>query len=29
MIDPRIVTTERRKWAVKWPFIGLTITAVF
>jgi cation diffusion facilitator family transporter len=29
MIDPRITTSERGKWAVKWSFIGLMITAIF
>ena len=27
-IDPRIATTERGKWAVKWSFMGLMGTAL-
>jgi cation diffusion facilitator family transporter len=27
-VDPRVVTTERGKWAVKWSFIALMITAL-
>jgi hypothetical protein len=26
--DPKIMTTERGKWAVKWSFIALMITAL-
>lgn len=28
IIDPKILATERRKWAIKWLFIGLIITAL-
>src|SRR5215470_16276662 len=27
--DPALLTTERGIWAVKWSFIGLTVTAIF
>jgi cation diffusion facilitator family transporter len=27
VVDPKIVTTERGKWAVKWSFIALMVTA--
>lgn len=28
-VDPRLATTERGIWAVKWSFIGLSVTALF
>ncbi len=28
-IDPTIYTTERGIWAIKWSFVGLSITAIF
>ncbi len=28
-IDPTIYTTERGTWAIKWSFVGLSITAIF
>lgn len=27
VVDPKIVTSERGKWAVKWSFIALMVTA--
>ncbi|MBI5640022.1 MAG: cation transporter [Nitrospirae bacterium] len=29
VVDPTIFTTERGIWAVKWSFLGLTVTAIF
>jgi cation diffusion facilitator family transporter len=28
VVDPKIVTTERGKWAVKWSFVALMVTAL-
>ena len=28
-IDPSIITTQRGIWAIKWTFVGLTVTALF
>jgi len=28
MVDPRIISTERGIWAVKWSFVSLMVTAL-
>lgn len=28
-LDPTLITTERGIWAIKWSFVGLSVTAVF
>lgn len=28
-VDPTLATSERGIWALKWSFVGLTITAIF
>jgi cation diffusion facilitator family transporter len=28
-VDPSIITTQRGIWAIKWSFVGLTVTALF